>query len=101
MLPLRPETHKVQNPKAQKSGLVTHEATSIKETESGSREERDTRVVAVSRTKKRTRPEAITEEKGGTGNTEWRNTVGERKEVAAKSKLESLIEEPMPVKKIW
>ena len=100
VLPLRPETHKVQNPKAQKSRPVTHKATSTKEIESGSREEKDTLVVAVSRTKKHTRLKAVTEEKGGMGNTEWRNTVGKRKEVVAKSKLESLIGEPVPIKKI-
>ena len=91
----------MRNPKAQKSGPITHEATSTKETESGSREERDTSVVAVSGTKKRTRPKTITEEKDSTRNTEWRNTVGERKEVATKSKLESLIGEPVRVKKNW
>ena len=99
VLPLRPETHKVRNPKAQKSGPVTHKAMSTKEIERGSREERDTRVVAVSGTKKRIRLRAITEEKGAMRNTEWKNTVGERKEVAAKRKLESLIRKPVPIKK--
>ena len=100
VLPLRPETQKVRNPKTQKLGPVTHEATSTKETESGSRVDRNTHVVAVSGTKKRTRSKAIIEEKGGTENTEWRNTAGETKEVAAKSKPESLIGEPVPTKKI-
>ena len=90
----------MRNPKAQKSGPITHEATSTREAESGSRVARDTGKVAVSGTKKRTRPKVVTEEKGGTANTEWRNTVGERKEVAAKSKLETLVGELAPEEKI-
>ena len=56
--------------------------------------------MAVSGTTKRTGPKAVIEENGGTGSIERRNTAGETKEVAAKSKPESLIGEHVPAQKV-
>ena len=100
MLLLRIETHKAQNPKTQKLGLITHKVKNTKETERGPRGDRNTCKVAVSETRKRIRPQVETVKKEDMGNAEWRNSIGETKVVDEKSKAELLNGEPVPVEQV-
>ena len=100
VLPLRIETYKARNPKTRKLGLITHKAKGTKETERDPRGNRNKHEVAVSKTKKRIRPQAETVKKGDTRKAEWRNSAGETKVVAEKSKAESLKGESVPVEQV-